>query len=126
MWAYEGRDVMGMEKLHNRELVHLTHYCSRDNIDKNEMGGECSRYGRERRGLYRVMLGKPEGKRPLGRPKRRWENNIKMDLLIVGCGDMNWIDLVQDMDRLAGSCECGNGPSVYIKFGAFLDWLKTG
>jgi hypothetical protein len=49
-----------------------------------------------------------------------------MDLLIVGCGDMNWIDLVKDMDRLAGSCECGNEPSVYIKFGAFLDWLKTG
>ena len=42
---------------------------------------------------------KPEGKRPLGRPRRRWEDNIKMDLQEVGCGGMNWIDLAQDRDR---------------------------
>jgi len=44
-------------------------------------------------------VGKPEGKRPLGRPRRRWEDNIKMDLQEVGCGDMDWIELAQNRDR---------------------------
>jgi len=52
------------------------------------------------RGLYRVLVGRPEGKRPLGRPRHRWEDNIKMDLQEVGCGGMNWIDVAQDRDRL--------------------------
>jgi hypothetical protein len=47
----------------------------------------------ERRGVYRALVGKPEGKRPLGRPRRRWEDNIKMDLREVGCGGMDWIEL---------------------------------
>ena len=51
------------------------------------------------RGVYRVSVGKPERKRPLGRPRRRWEDNIKMDLQEVGCGSMNWIELAQDSDR---------------------------
>ena len=50
----------------------------------------------ERRGVYRVLVGKPEGKRPLGGPRRRWEDNIKMDLQEVGCGSMDWIELAQD------------------------------
>jgi hypothetical protein len=49
--------------------------------------------------VCRVLVGKPEGKRPLGRPRRRWEDNIKMDLQEVGCGVMNWIELAQDRDR---------------------------
>jgi len=53
----------------------------------------------ERRGLYRVLVGKPEGKRPLGGPWRRWEDNIKMDLQEVGCGSMDLIKLAQDRDR---------------------------
>jgi len=53
----------------------------------------------ERRVMYRVLVGRPEGKRPLGRPKLRWEDNIKMDLQEVGCGGIDWIDLAQDMDR---------------------------
>jgi len=53
----------------------------------------------ERRGTYRILVGKPEGKRPLGRPRHRWENNIKMDLPEVGCGGMDWIKLAQDSDR---------------------------
>ena len=50
-------------------------------------------------GVYRVVVGKPEGKRPLGRPRRRWEDNIKMDIQEVGCGTMDWIRLAQDRDR---------------------------
>jgi len=53
----------------------------------------------ERRGAYRVLVGKPEGKRALGRPRRRWEDNIKMDLQEVGCGGMDCIEVAQDRDR---------------------------
>ena len=53
----------------------------------------------EDRGVYRVLLGKPEGRRPLGRPRRRWVDNIRMDLQEVGCGYMDWIGLVQDRDN---------------------------
>ena len=49
--------------------------------------------------MYRVLVGKPEGKRPLGSPRRRWEDNIKMDLQEVGCGGMEWIELALDRDR---------------------------
>jgi len=54
---------------------------------------------REKRGLYRDLVGKPERKRPLGRPRLRWEDNVKIDLQEVGCGDMDWIELAQDKDR---------------------------
>ena len=60
------------------------------------MGGACSAYGG---GVYRVLVGKPEGKRPLGRPRRRWEDNIKMDLEEVGGGCGDWMELAQDRDR---------------------------
>jgi hypothetical protein len=53
----------------------------------------------ERKGIYRVLVGNPEGKRPLGRPRFRWENNVKMDLQEVVCGVMDWIELTQDRDR---------------------------
>ena len=53
----------------------------------------------EGRGVHKVLVGKPEGKRPLGRPRRRWEDNIEMDLQEVRCGGMDWIDLAQDRDR---------------------------
>jgi len=53
----------------------------------------------EERGVYRVLLGKPEGRRSLGRPRRRWVDNIWMDLKEVGCGYMDWIGLAQDRDR---------------------------
>ena len=54
---------------------------------------------RQRKGEYKVLVGKPEGKRPLGRPRRRWEDNIKMDLQKMGCGGMDWIELAQDKHR---------------------------
>jgi len=53
----------------------------------------------DRRGVYRVLVGKPEGNRPLGRPRRRWEDNIKMDLQEVRCGGTDWIKLAQHRDR---------------------------
>jgi len=62
------------------------------------MGGACSEYVGERRGVYRVLVGKHEGKRPLGRPRRRWEDNINVDHQEVGCGGMDWIELAQDRD----------------------------
>ena len=60
--------------------------------------GHVARMG-EGRGVHRVMVGKPEGKRPLRSLRRRWEDNIKVDLQEVGCGGMDWIDLAQDRDR---------------------------
>jgi len=62
------------------------------------MGGTCSAYG-ERRGVYRVLVRKSEGRRPLGRLRPRWEDNIKMELQEVECGDVGSIDLAQDRDR---------------------------
>jgi hypothetical protein len=53
----------------------------------------------EGRGAYRILVGRPEGRRKLGRPRRRWEDNIKMQLQEVGWGGMDWIDLAQDRDR---------------------------
>ena len=60
--------------------------------------GHVARMGEER-GAYRVSVGKPEGKRPVGRPRRRWVDNIRMDLQEVGCGYVDWIGLAQDRDR---------------------------
>ena len=59
--------------------------------------GHAARMG-ERGGVYRVLVGKPEGKRPLRRPRRRWEDNIKMNLKEVGCGGIDWIELAQNTD----------------------------
>jgi hypothetical protein len=82
-------------KLHSEELhdLYSTHYCAGDKIGTNEMGAACSPYG-EGRGVYRVLVWKPEGKRPLGRPRRRWEDKIKMHFREVLCGDwtgLSWL-----------------------------------
>ena len=60
--------------------------------------GHVARMGKSR-GVYRFLVGKPEGKRPLGRPRRRWDDNIKMDLQEVGCGGVDWIELAVDRER---------------------------
>jgi hypothetical protein len=62
---------------------------------ENEVGGTCSTHG-EARGVYRVLVGRPDVKRPLGRPRRSWEDNIKMDLREIGIDGANWIRLTQD------------------------------
>jgi hypothetical protein len=69
-----------------------------DQIEKNEMGGACSIYG-ERRCAYRILVGRSEGRRPLGRFSLIWEDDIKMDLQEVGRAGMDWIELAQDRDR---------------------------
>ena len=88
-------------KLHNEELNDL--YCSPNIVwvikwRRMRWAGNVART-EEGRGVHKVLVGKPDGKRPLGRPRRGWEDNIKMDLQEVGCGDMDWIDLAQDRDR---------------------------
>ena len=82
-------------KLHNGELNAL--YCSANIVRVIKWRimrwlGHVARIG-ERRGVYRVLVGKSEGKRPLRRHRRRWEDNIKMDLQEVGCGGRDWIEL---------------------------------
>ena len=88
-------------RLHNEDLNGL--YSSPNIlrvIKSRRMGwaGHVARMGEER-GACKVLVGKPEGKRPLGRPRRRWVNNIRMDLQEVGCGYGDWIGLAQDRDR---------------------------
>jgi len=75
----------------------------------------------ERRGVDRVLVGKTEGKRPLGLPRRRWEDHIKMDLQQVGCGCMSWIELAQDRDRRRALVNAVMNLRVSIKCGEFLD-----
>jgi len=87
-------------KLHNEEFNDP--YCSPNIVGliksrRIRQAGYVARMGKKR-GVYRDFVGNPEGKRPFGRPRRRWEDNIKMDLQEVGCGEMNWIELVQNRD----------------------------
>ena len=98
-----GRDEVTGEwrKLHNEELN--VRYFSPNiiRVMKSRImrwAGHGARMG-ERRGVCRVLVGKPEGKRPLGILRRRWEDNIKMDLQEVGCGGMDWVELAQDRER---------------------------
>ena len=75
----------------------------------------------EGRGLYRLLVGKPEGKRPLGRPSCRWEDNIKMNIQEVECGGMDWTRAVSKCGQVVGIFDCGNEPSGSIKCVEFLD-----
>ena len=84
-------------RLHNEELNDL-HSSLLIKSRRMRWVGHVARMGEER-GVYRVLVGKPEGKRPLGRPRRRWVDNIRMDLQEVGCRYVDWIGLAQDRDR---------------------------
>ena len=79
-------------------LMTLIQNCSGDKIEKNEMDWACSAYGGEEL-LMQSFGGDIGGKEPLGRPRRRWEDNIKMDLQAMGCRGVDWIDLPQDRER---------------------------
>jgi len=88
-------------KLHNEELNNLYSLPNIVRVIKSRRmrwAGHVARVG-EGRGVYRVLVGKPEGRRPLGRPRRRWEDNISIDLRKVGCGCVDWMELAQDRDR---------------------------
>jgi hypothetical protein len=88
-------------KLHNEELndlYTLPILVRVINSRRMRWAAHVARMG-EGRVVYRVLVGKPEGKRPLGRPRRRWEHIIRMDFQEVGCGCMDWIDLALDRDR---------------------------
>jgi len=88
-------------RLHNEELNDLYSSPNIVRVIKSRRmrwAGHVARMG-EKRGVYRVLVGKPEEKRPLGRPRRRWVDNIRMDLQEVGCGDMDCIGRTQDRDR---------------------------
>ena len=90
-----------MRRLHNEELNDL--YPSLNIVRvitarRMRWAGHVVRMGEER-GVYRVLVGKPEGRRPLGRPRRRWVDNVMMDLQEVGCVYRDWIGLAQDRDR---------------------------
>jgi len=95
-------EVIGQwRKLHNEELNDL--YSSPNIVQviksrRMKCAGHVARVG-EWRDVYRLLVGKPEGKRPLARPRLRWEDIIKMDLQEVGCGGMDWIKLAQDRAR---------------------------
>jgi hypothetical protein len=71
-------------------------------VEEDEMGGACGTNGgeeEEKKDAYRLLVGKPEVKRPLGRPRRRWADNIRMDLRETGLADVDWIGLAQDRDE---------------------------
>ena len=117
-------------KLHNEELNDLYSLPNIVRVVKSRRmrwAGHVVRMG-EDRGVHRVLVGKPEGKRLLGRPRRRWEDNIKMDLQEVGGGRGDWMELAQDRDKwrvLVGTCGYGEELSGSINAGNFLTSCKV-
>ena len=94
-------EVTGERRSHNKEIKDLYSSSNIVRVIKSRRmrwAGKLAHMGEER-GVYRVFMGKPEGRRPLRRPRRRWGDNIRTDLQEVGCGYMDWIGLAQDRDR---------------------------
>jgi len=101
-------------KLHNEELNDLYSSSNIVRMKKSrrlKWAGHVKRMW-ERRGVYSVLVGEPEGKKPLGRPRRGWENNIKMDLQEVRCGGVDWIVLAHDKDRWRARVNAVMNPRV--------------
>jgi hypothetical protein len=119
-FAHKKEGTNRVKRLHNEELKDL--YSSPNIVwmiksRRMRWVGHVAHIG-ERKGVYRVLVGKPEGKRPLGRPRRRWVDNIRMDLQEEGCGGMEWIEMAQDNSngwrallnaivKTSGSIKCG-------------------
>jgi hypothetical protein len=113
---------MEWRKLHNEELNNLYSSPNIVRVIKSRRmrwAVHVARMG-EGRGVYRVLVGKPEGRRPLGRPRRRWEDNIRMDLREVGCGCMDWMELAQDRERWRASVSAVMNLRVPQNAGNFL------
>ena len=110
-------------KLHDEELNDLSSSPNFVRVIKSRRkrwAGHVARMG-DRGGVFRVLIGKPEGKRPLGRPRRRWEDNIKMDLQETGCGVTDFIELAQDRDRWWARVNAVMNFRVLQNVGNFLD-----
>jgi hypothetical protein len=93
--------IGGWRKLHNEDLHNLYYSPNIIIIIKSRRmrwAGNVARKG-EKRNAYRILVGKPEGNRPLRRPRQKWEDNIRMDLREIGWGGMDWIDLAQDREQ---------------------------
>ena len=112
--------------MHNEELNDLHSSANIVRVIKSRRmrwAGHVARMGEER-GLYRVLVGKPEGKRPLGRPMLRWVDTIRMDLQEVGCGYMDWIGLAQGRDRWRTLMSAAMNLRVPFNAGNFLTSCK--
>jgi hypothetical protein len=111
IYGHKGDEVAEWRKLYNEELHKL--YSSPNiirqiKLKRKKWGRHVARMGEDRK-VYRVLVGKPEGKRPLGRPRRSWEDGIRMDLGETASGDVEWIQLAQDRD-MADCSECRDEP----------------
>jgi hypothetical protein len=124
------RDVVtgGWSKLHNEELHNLYSSPSIIRIMKSRRmrwAGHMARMG-EKRNVYGLLVGKPERRRPLGRSRRKWIDDVKMDVLEIGLSVVDWIGLAQDRYRWReSSCELGNEPSGSIKCRETIEWLHN-
>jgi hypothetical protein len=120
--------IGGWRKVHNEELHNL--YCSPSIIriiesKRMRWVGYVARMG-AKRNAYKILVGKPEVKRSLGRPRRRWEDNIKMVLREIGCGGMDWIDVAQDRDHWRILVNTVMNLQVPENVGKFLSSCATG